>query len=255
MAISNDVKLRIAHKLSERNKVARWINDNLNPTSKVTIIDVKSTVDKLVREKDANALEKTIDAFMESPRELDVRGRHSYALPELREMEEIANQSQKKAKEDVEFYSDYVKQFGVQQGGLPSSFIDPIKWVDRFNQFAYDYKDPEEFNRPESYRGYKERLYRKGLGLDYEAGWETKYKANYLSEFEDKVVGQISSPSKKEAAKKVLSQLKGLGGEQFRDLYFLDIMGEIQYLYVTNEEDAMEVAQNVARMFKLDLPY
>lgn len=70
MAVSDETKSRIAAKLKERNKIAREINLNMRPSSPVKILQAKDTVEILYRERDAQALEATLDAFLEAPNAL-----------------------------------------------------------------------------------------------------------------------------------------------------------------------------------------
>ena len=48
MAISEAERARLQSKIKERNKMARWINTNLNPTSKIRTINPAETVRKLM---------------------------------------------------------------------------------------------------------------------------------------------------------------------------------------------------------------
>ena len=253
MAVSDETKSRIAAKLKERNKIAREINLNMRPSEPVKILRAKDTVEILYRERDAQALEATLDVFLEAPNALAYRGRKSYSTAEMAELMEIAAQSRKKAEEDVGFYKKYVREVGVTEGGLPS-IADPIHWSDHITQFVYKYKDPEEFSRPEQYRDWKNRIYKNGLGLSYEYKWQTEYKQNFINVFKDRVIGHIPEEYQKPAIE-ILKQLEQVGGEQYRDAYFTDLLGTIKDIYAENYEEAVDAAQRTARIFGFKVPY
>ena len=254
MAISEQTKERLAFKLKERNRLARQINETLKPTFPVKILSARNTVEILYRERDAEALEATLDAFLEAPNNLAYRGRKSYSTAEMAELMEIAAQSRQKAQEDVGFYKQYVKEVGVTEGGLPS-IADPLQWSDNITQFVYKYKDPEEFSRPEQYREWKDRLYKNGLGLTQELRWNTQYKNSFVETYKDRVLAYLEGEQEEQGAQEILKQLEKLGGEQYRDAYYTDLLGTIKDLYVTNKQEAMDAVQRTARIFGLKVPY
>ena len=240
MAISEAERARLQTKIKERNKLARWINTNLNPTSKIRNINPAETVSKLMTQDDADSLERSLDAFMEAPRELSYRNRASYSMNEQAELMVLGNESERRGREKIEEVKEWISDKGVTMGGNVSN-VDPVQWMDKFSERVYSYKDPERFRSQYDYDKWKDKMYAKALNLD-EMKRITGYKKTYVDTFERNVVkeidkGIIDSARRKEA-EDILEALKQLSPEEFQYAYYTDLLGDISFLYPDKDSDA-----------------
>lgn len=240
MAISEAERARLQTKIKERNKMARWINTNLNPTSKIRNINPAETVRKLMTQDDADSLERSLDAFMNAPRELSYRNRASYSMNEQAELKVLGNESERRGREKLEEVKEWISDKGVTMGGNVSN-VDPVQWMDKFSERVYTYKDPERFRSQYDYDKWKDKMYDKALNLDAMKRME-KYKKTYLETFERNVVNEIDKEIKGSArrkeAKAILKALKQLSPEEFQYAYYTDLLGDISFLYPDETTDA-----------------
>lgn len=240
MAISEAERARLQSKIKERNKLARWINTNLNPTSKIRNINPAETVKKLMTQDDADSLERSLDAFMEAPRELSYRNRASYSMNEQAELMVLGNESERRGREKLEEVKEWISDKGVTMGGNVSN-VDPVQWMDKFSERVYTYKDPERFRSQYDYDKWKDKMYDKALNLD-EMKRMQEYKKTYLETFERNVVKEIdkeiSGSARREEAKDILKALKQLSPEEFQYAYYTDLLGDISFLYPDKTTDA-----------------
>lgn len=240
MAISEAERARLQSKIKERNKLARWINTNLNPTSKIRNINPAETVRKLMTQDDADSLERSLDAFMEAPRELSYRNRASYSMNEQAELMVLGNESERRGREKLEEVKEWISDKGVTMGGNVSN-VDPVQWMDKFSERVYTYKDPERFRSQYDYDKWKDKMYDKALNLD-EMKRMKEYKKTYLETFERNVVKEIdkeiSGSARREEAKDILKALKQLSPEEFQYAYYTDLLGDISFLYPDKTTDA-----------------
>lgn len=240
MAISEAERARLQSKIKERNKMARWINTNLNPTSKIRTINPAETVRKLMSQDDADSLERSIDAFMEAPRELSYRNRASYSMNEQAELMVLGNESERRGREKLEEVKEWVSDKGVTMGGNVSN-VDPIQWMDKFSERVYTYKDPDRFRSQYDYDKWKDKMYAKALNLD-EMEWMEKYKKSYVKTFERNVVNEIDKEirgsARRKEAEDILKALKQLSPEEFQYAYYTDLLGDISFLYPDKTTDA-----------------
>ena len=240
MAISEAERARLQSKIKERNKLARWINTNLNPTSKIRNINPAETVRKLMTQDDADSLERSLDAFMEAPRELSYRNRASYSMNEQAELMVLGNESERRGREKIEEVKEWISDKGVTMGGNVSN-VDPVQWMDKFSERVYTYKDPERFRSQYDYDKWKDKMYDKALNLD-EMKRMKEYKKTYLETFERNVVKEIDKDirgvSRREEAKDILKALKQLPPEEFQYAYYTDLLGDISFLYPDKTTDA-----------------
>lgn len=240
MAISEAERARLQTKIKERNKLARWINTNLNPTSKIRNINPAETVKKLMTQDDADSLERSLDAFMEAPRELSYRNRASYSMNEQAELMVLGNESERRGREKLEEVKEWISDKGVTMGGNVSN-VDPVQWMDKFSERVYTYKDPERFRSQYDYDKWKDKMYDKALNLDEMKRME-EYKKTYLETFERNVVKEIDKEIKGSArgeeAKDILNALKQLSPEEFQYAYYTDLLGDISFLYPDKTTDA-----------------
>lgn len=240
MAISEAERARLQSKIKERNKLARWINTNLNPTSKIRNINPAETVRKLMTQDDADSLERSLDAFMEAPRELSYRNRASYSMNEQAELMVLGNESERRGREKLEEVKEWINEKGVTMGGNVSN-VDPVQWMDKFSERVYTYKDPERFRSQYDYDKWKDKMYDKALNLDEMKRME-EYKKTYLETFERNVVKEIDKEIKGSArraeAKHILNALKQLSPEEFQYAYYTDLLGDISFLYPDKTTDA-----------------
>lgn len=240
MAISEAERARLQSKIKERNKMARWINENLRPTSKIRNINPAATVRKLMTQDDLEALERSIDAFMEAPRELSYRNRASYSMNEQAELMVLGNESVRRGREKIEEVKEWINDRGVTMGGTVSN-VDPVQWMDKFSEKVYRYKDPEQFRSQYDYDKWKDKMYDKALNLDEMKRME-EYKKTYLETFERNVVKEIDKEIKGSARRKeaedILKALKQLSPEEFQYAYYTDLLGDISFLYPDKTTDA-----------------
>lgn len=240
MAISEAERARLQSKIKERNKMARWINTNLNPTSKIRTINPAETVRKLMTQDDADSLERSLDAFMEAPRELSYRNRASYSMNEQAELMVLGNESERRGREKLEEVKEWISDKGVTMGGNVSN-VDPVQWMDKFSERVYTYKDPERFRSQYDYDKWKDKMYDKALNLD-EMKRMKEYKKTYLETFERNVVKEIDKEiigsARREEAKDILKALKQLSPEEFQYAYYTDLLGDISFLYPDKTTDA-----------------
>lgn len=240
MAISEAERARLQTKIKERNKLARWINTNLNPTSKIRNINPAETVRKLMTQDDADSLERSLDAFMEAPRELSYRNRASYSMNEQAELMVLGNESERRGREKLEEVKEWISDKGVTMGGNVSN-VDPVQWMDKFSERVYTYKDPERFRSQYDYDKWKDKMYDKALNLD-EMKRMKEYKKTYLETFERNVVKEIDKEirgsARQEEAKDILKALKQLSPEEFQYAYYTDLLGDISFLYPDKTTDA-----------------
>jgi hypothetical protein len=240
MAISEAERARLQSKIKERNKMARWINTNLNPTSKIRNINPAETVSKLMTQDDADSLERSLDAFMEAPRELSYRNRASYSMNEQAELMVLGNESERRGREKLEEVKEWISDKGVTMGGNVSN-VDPIQWMDKFSERVYTYKDPDRFRSQYDYDKWKDKMYAKALNLD-DMEWMEKYKKTYVKTFERNVVKEIDKDIKGSARRKeaedILEALKQLSPEEFQYAYYTDLLGDISFLYPDKTTDA-----------------
>lgn len=240
MAISEAERARLQSKIKERNKVARWINKNLRPTSKIRNINPAATVRKLMTQDDLESLERSLDAFMEAPRELSYRNRSSYSMNEQAELMVLGNESVRRGREKIEEVKEWISDKGVTMGGTVSN-VDPVQWMDKFSERVYRYKDPEHFRSQYDYDKWKDKMYDKALNLDEMKRME-EYKKTYLKTFERNVVKEIDKEIRDSARKKeaedILKALKQLSPEEFQYAYYTDLLGDISFLYPDKTTDA-----------------
>ena len=240
MAISAAERARLQLKIKERNKMARWINTNLNPTSKIRNINPAETVRKLMTQDDADSLERSLYAFMEAPRELSSRNRASYSMNEQAELMVLGNESERRGREKLEEVKEWINEKGVTMGGNVSN-VDPVQWMDKFSERVYTYKDPEHFRSQYDYDKWKDKMYDKALNLDEMKRME-EYKKTYLETFERNVVKEIDKEIKGSARRKeaedILKALKQLSPEEFQYAYYTDLLGDISFLYPDKTTDA-----------------
>lgn len=240
MAISEAERARLQSKIKERNKMARWINENLRPTSKIRNINPAATVRKLMTQDDLEALERSIDAFMEAPRELSYRNRASYSMNEQAELMVLGNESVRRGREKIEEVKEWISDKGVTMGGTVSN-VDPVQWMDKFSEKVYRYKDPEQFRSQYDYDKWKDKMYDKALNLD-EMKRMQEYKKTYLETFERNVVKEIDKEirgsARRKEAEDILKALKQLSPEEFQYAYYTDLLGDISFLYPDKTTDA-----------------
>jgi hypothetical protein len=240
MAISEAERARLQSKIKERNKMARWINENLRPTSKIRNINPAATVRKLMTQDDLEALERSIDAFMEAPRELSYRNRASYSMNEQAELMVLGNESVRRGREKLEEVKEWINEKGVTMGGNVSN-VDPVQWMDKFSERVYRYKDPEHFRSQYDYDKWKDKMYDKALNLDEMKRME-EYKKTYLETFERNVVKEIDKEirgsARRKEAEDILKALKQLSPEEFQYAYYTDLLGDISFLYPDKTTDA-----------------
>lgn len=240
MAISEAERARLQSKIKERNKLARWINENLRPTSKIRNINPAATVRKLMTQDDLEALERSIDAFMEAPRELSYRNRASYSMNEQAELMVLGNESVRRGREKIEEVKEWISDKGVTMGGTVSN-VDPVQWMDKFSEKVYRYKDPEQFRSQYDYDKWKDKMYDKALNLDEMKRMEA-YKKTYLETFERNVVKEIDKDirgsARRKEAEDILKALKQLSPEEFQYAYYTDLLGDISFLYPDKTTDA-----------------
>lgn len=240
MAISDAERARLQSKIKERNKLARWINTNLNPTSKIRNINPAETVRKLMTQDDADSLERSLDAFMEAPIELSYRNRASYSMNEQAELMVLGNESERRGREKLEEVKEWISDKGVTMGGNVSN-VDPVQWMDKFSERVYTYKDPERFRSQYDYDKWKDKMYDKALNFD-EMKRMKEYKKTYLETFERNVVKEIDKEirgaARREEAKDILKALKQLSPEEFQYAYYTDLLGDISFLYPDKTTDA-----------------
>lgn len=240
MAISEAERARLQSKIKERNKMARWINENLRPTSKIRTINPAATVRKLMTQDDLVSLERSLDAFMEAPRELSYRNRASYSMNEQAELMVLGNESVRRGREKLEEVKEWISDKGVTMGGTVSN-VDPVQWMDKFSEKVYRYKDPEQFRTQYDYDKWKDKMYDKALNLD-EMKRMKDYKKTYLETFERNVVKEIDKEIRDSARRKeaedILKALKQLSPEEFQYAYYTDLLGDISFLYPDKTTDA-----------------
>ena len=240
MAISEAERARLQTKIKERNKMARWINTNLNPTSKIRSINPAETVRKLITQDDADSLERSLDAFMEAPRELSYRNRASYSMNEQAELMVLGNESERRGREKLEEVKQWISDKGVTMGGNVSN-VDPVQWMDKFSERVYTYKDPERFRSQYDYDKWKDKMYAKALNLD-EMKRIGGYKKTYVETFERNVVKEIdkdiAGSARRKEAEDILEALKQLSPEEFQYAYYTDLLGDISFLYPDKTTDA-----------------
>lgn len=240
MAISEAERARLQSKIKERNKMARWINENLRPTSKIRNINPAATVRKLMTQDDLESLERSLDAFMEAPRELSYRNRASYSMNEQAELMVLGNESVRRGREKIEEVKEWISDKGVTMGGTVSN-VDPVQWMDKFSEKVYRYKDPEQFRSQYDYDKWKDKMYDKALNLD-EMKRMKDYKKTYLETFERNVVKEIDKEirgsARRKEAEDILKALKQLSPEEFQYAYYTDLLGDISFLYPDKTTDA-----------------
>lgn len=246
MPISESEQLRIANKIRERNKTAKWINGHLLPTSKVKMIPAIRTVKKLETQDDVRALERTLDAFMEAPKELRYEGRSSYSMNEIAELITLGSESERRGRERVEQVKEWIEDKGVTMAGQVSN-VDPLQWQDKFTEKVYKYKDPSSFQSQSKYNAWKEKMYEKALSLD-ESKKFAKYQDFYAKQFLHNVVLNIE-PDKKVSKKRqeawdIYKALKELSAEDFMMAYYTDIYGDVSF--ITSERDNTDQEYEIA---------
>ena len=189
---------------------------------------------------DLEALERSIDAFMEAPRELSYRNRASYSMNEQAELMVLGNESVRRGREKIEEVKEWISDKGVTMGGTVSN-VDPVQWMDKFSEKVYRYKDPEQFRSQYDYDKWKDKMYDKALNLD-EMKRMQEYKKTYLETFERNVVKEIDKEirgsARRKEAEDILKALKQLSPEEFQYAYYTDLLGDISFLYPDKTTDA-----------------
>lgn len=256
MTISEAERARLQSKIKERNKLARWINTNLNPTSKIRNINPAKTVRKLMTQDDADSLERSLDAFMDAPRELSYRNRASYSMNEQAELMVLGNESERRGREKLEEVKKWISDKGVTMGGNVSN-VDPIQWMDKFSERVYRYKDPERFRSQYDYDMWKDKMYAKALNLD-EMKRTEEYKKRYVEIFERNVVNEIDKDirgsARRKEAEAILKALKRLSPVEFQRAYYTDVLGDVSFLYPNKTSDAeYEVVIGVKDVFGINI--
>lgn len=250
MAISEAERARLQSKIKERNKMARWINTNLNPTSKIRTINPAETVRKLMTQDDADSLERSLDAFMNAPRELTYRGRASYSVNELSELMAMGNESERRGREKIEQIQGYIEDMGVTKAGKVTE-VDELKWMDKFSARVYKYKDPSTVRSQYDFDRWKDKMHEKALTLD-EYQKELDYQKLYTQQFLQNIVKQID-PDKKHSARRqeawdVYRALKEMDVKDFMVGYYTDIYGDVSF--ITSDRDNTDLEYGIVQDIK-----
>lgn len=256
MPISDSERLRIANKIRERNKAAKWINDNLHPTSKVKMIPAVRTAKKLENQGDVESLERTLDAFLEAPRELRFEKRSSYSMNELAELMALGSESESRTRERYEEVRAWILDNGITMAGQVSN-IDPLQWQDKFTERVYKYKDPTSFQSPSKFDAWKAKMYEKALSLDESKKFE-QYQDFYAEQFRKNVVMRID-PEKRTSERRreawdIYRALKELSPDEFMYAYYTDVYGDVSF--ITSERDntdqEYEIALDIKNTFGIE---
>lgn len=255
MPISESEQVRMANRIRERNKVAKWINENLMPTSKIKMIPPVKTAKKLDTQDDVESMERTLDAFLEAPRELRYEGRSSYSMNEMAELMALGSESERRARVKYEEVKEWIADKGVTMGGVPSN-VDPIYWADKFSERVYRYKDPATMRSQYYYDEWKEKMYDKALSLDEIKKLE-KYKETYLKTFYKNIVMGIDRGKRvstmRQEAHDIYNALKDISPQEFQYAYFTDVLGDFSFLYPEKENELeYGVAIDVKNVFGIE---
>lgn len=246
MPISESEQIRIANKIRQRNKTAKWINDNLHPTSKVKMIPAVRTAKKLEHQGDVESLERTLDAFLEAPVELRFEKRSSYSMNELAELMALGSESESRARGRYEEVRAWISDKGITMAGQVSN-IDPIQWQDKFTERVYKYKDPASFQSPSKYNAWKEKMYAKALALDENEKF-AKYQEFYARQFLENIVMNIDPDKKvsprRQEARVIYNALKEMSPDEFKYAYYTDIYGDVSF--ITSERDNSDQEYEIA---------
>lgn len=246
MPISESEQIRIANKIRQRNKTAKWINDNLHPTSKVKMIPAVRTAKKLENQGDVESLERTLDAFLEAPVELRFEKRSSYSMNELAELMALGAESKSRTRERYEQVSEWIADKGVTMAGQVSN-IDPLQWQDKFAARYYRYKDPTSFQSPSKYNAWKDKMYAKALGLG-EVEKFGKYQHLYVEQFRKNIVMRIDpemkSSTRRQEAWDIYRALKELSPQEFMYAYYTDVYGDVSF--ITSDRDNTDYEYEIA---------
>lgn len=239
MPISESEQIRIANKIKERNKLAKWINENLKPSSKIKMIKPVTTAKKLATSDDVESIERSLDAFMEAPLELRFESRSSYSMNEMAELMTLGAESERRGREKYEEVKQWIADKGVTMGGVPSN-VDPIYWADKFSERVYKYKDPASMRSQYYYDQWKDKMYAKALSLDEVKKLE-KYKETYLKTFYNNIVMGIDKgkcvSSMRQEARDIYNALKDISPQEFQYAYFTDVLGDFSFLYPEKENE------------------
>lgn len=253
MAISESEQNRIVAKIRKRNKVAKKLN-SIGPTVPIPMIPAAKTAENLSNMNDLARLERTLDAFLDAPEYIVRRGRQEIAAPMLAEMRARVEANKEEVLEQAETAHALMRERGILATGLPSN-VDP-SWDDRIASFALNWREPEDFTRPEYFRKFIESVYTKQLQGTRQAKFKTQFGEGYAKAFKEQVIPHLKNVEDRKKARAIWKQLKNASAEDFMNVYYTDINGDFGYIYTGDTDDkAKEVVQGVARMFGFELPY
>ena len=250
MPIPESERVRMINRIKERNQAAKWINTNLNPTSKIKPIPAVNTAKKLQTQDDVDALERSLDAFMDAPRELTYRGRASYSVNELSELMVMGSESERRGREKIEQIQGYIEDMGVTKAGKVTE-VDELKWMDKFSARVYKYKDPSAVRSQYDFDRWKDKMHEKALTLD-EHQRELDYQKLYTQQFLQNIVKQID-PEKKSSERRreawdVYRALKEMDVKDFMVGYYTDIYGDVSF--ITSDRDNTDLEYGIVQDIK-----
>lgn len=246
---ADEAKLAELHSLLvKRNRIAIELNRNKDLTIKVPLLNINKQLAHITTNAEADALHRTLNAFISSDRDTLQDGIHTVAAPMIEEMYARSNEDYERvAKEAAEAYQ-WREEVGLLNEGKPYS-ID--QWNDRIAERYQGYKDPAEYSTRQGYANYVDRVYKKTLLNDEEQGWDL-YKENYINSVE-KIVDSVQGTSQARKARKLLKRLKEMPVSNFKKAYYTDLSGDIDFVSLDPEtvKQSLERLQGVKGVFNL----
>lgn len=252
--------VEIRQLVHDRNRFAKAIETELVTSNAVHIPKLSSNeiVKSIVSPRDYENQKSALLAFLSSPMEVEKRGNMIIPTPLLNEISIRVSLNNLRVEEEA----DYAKEIGkvAKIGGVETPSI-TMGNARIFNRKLSE-REPEEYRGRYDYSKFVERVFNETATSKNSKAWE-KYKQNYIKGIRKGRIGiegtDATIKEKKELRKsynKALKMLKETDVNKFKDAFYSDLEGDIDFLSRYKDGDIgifSSRIETVANIFGMNL--
>lgn len=246
--------------VSDRNRMAWFIEQDLTEKNAVHIPRISSNeiVKSVVTTEDYNNQKSALLAFLSSPIEIEQRGNMIIPTPLMNEINIRVGLNNLRVDKEANYGYETGKSPKIGGVDAPNITMGNARVVNR----KLSEREPEEYRGRYDYSKFVDRVFKETATAKNSRAWED-YKKNYIKGLRKGRIGiegtdatRAEKKKLRSAYNKAMKSLKNTSTDKFKEIYYSDLEGDIDFLSHYGGED-IEAFSNrinsVANMFGLDL--
>lgn len=249
-----DYEKEIRRLVIQRNRIANRMSkqgDELNAVS-IPLLNWKDVTSNIMTKRDYENQVKILNAFINAPKDFENYNAVTISIPYKAELEKRIELRNAQVQREI----NYAKRLGkvAYTGGQLFNQMQVSMGNTRIKERQISLRQLEDFRTPYEFQQYAERVYKATDTSGSIAKWQD-YKDNYITGVK-RMLDDSTDEEAAEYGKAVIEKLQNTSLTKFRDIYYSDILGDIDYLQSDerNKNDAiMERLTTVDNMFGLNV--